>query len=133
MKKITLFLLASAAIFSLVACGTSQNTFSNDTVRLTSPLVGQKVTSPLKVSGEARGTMFFEGQFPISLVDAGENALGSCQAKALEQWTTEDFVPFECDLEFEALAIWNGFLVIKNDNPSGLPENEIKFEIPVKF
>ena len=44
---------------------------------------------------------------------------------------TEDFVPFGATIEFESPAVQKGTLLLKRDNPSGLPENDEEFRIPV--
>ena len=46
---------------------------------------------------------------------------------------TEEFVPFEAVLEFDDSQIPEnkGVLVLKKDNPSGLPENDDALKVPV--
>ncbi len=91
------------------------------------------VTSPLKITGQAKGVWFFEGSFPVSLVDENNKLLKTVPAKALGEWMTENFVPFEADLEFIKPNIAKGWVVFKKDNPSGLPENDAEFKLPIKF
>jgi spore germination protein GerM len=43
------------------------------------------------------------------------------------------FVPFKATLSFTPSTTARGTLVLKKDNPSGLPENEDEFRIPVTF
>jgi hypothetical protein len=47
---------------------------------------------------------------------------------------TADFVPFTATLNFTKPSYGNnGFLILKKDNPSGLPEHDDALEIQVKF
>lgn len=103
-----------------------------DKVRVSGISSGDEVESPLVLRGEALGMWFFEGSFPVELVgdDGVVIALGYVQAKG--DWMTEDFVPFEAELSFLPRTL-NGNLIFRKDNPSGLPENDAEFSIPVKF
>lgn len=100
-------------------------------IKVTTPRANQTVQSPLTVKGEARGFWFFEASFPVRVLDESGNILGQGIAQAKSDWMTEDFVPFEATLDFEAPATEKGFLVLKKDNPSGLPEHDEEFRIPV--
>lgn len=103
-------------------------------VRMDSPLPGGTVTtSPLEVSGSARGWWFFEASFPIELQDSDGNVLGSTIAQAQGEWMTDEFVPFTASLEFTLPETATGTLILKKDNPSGLPENEAEVHLPVSF
>jgi len=100
-------------------------------VKVMSPRANQAVQSPLTVKGEAKGFWFFEASFPVKLLDENNNVLGWGIAQAQSDWMTEEFVPFEAKLDFEANVQQKGFLVLMKDNPSGLPENNEEFRIPV--
>lgn len=82
----------------------------------------------LAVSGEARGTWYFEASFPVEVL-VGTTTIATGVAEAQGDWMTEDFVPFEVEIEYgneysgEAAAI-----ILKKDNPSGLPENDAQLE-----
>lgn len=55
-------------------------------------------------------------------------------ATAKTDWMTTDFVEFEGELTFvvdENVYSNRGALILKKDNPSGLPENDDALEIPV--
>jgi len=113
-----------------------------DLVRVAYPMPQEGVTSPLVVSGEARGFWFFEASFPIVLVDWDGRIIAEHYAEAKSEWMTEDFVPFEGVLEFTRPFPENGevpdfmrrgALIIKKDNPSGLSEHDDSLEIPVVF
>lgn len=104
-----------------------------DPVRIVYPTAGLAVRSPLSIRGEAKGNWFFEGSFPIRLLDASGKQLAATAAKAKAEAMTEGFVPFEAVLEFKAPTATSGFVVLKNDNPSGLPEKDEEFRLPISF
>jgi hypothetical protein len=95
------------------------------------PKPNQCVTSPLIVQGKARGSWFFEAIFPIRLLDGQCHELSASKATAQGPWTTEDFVPFEGKLDFVVHKKTKATLILEKDNPSGLPQNAKKIEIPV--
>ena len=104
-----------------------------DQIKVTKPEPNQIVESPIIIEGEARGSWFFEGVFPIMLLDSNGNAIARHFAQAQDECMTEDFVPFKVQIEFEKPAADTGVLVLEKDNPSGLSENDAKIEIPVRF
>ncbi|MDT0646797.1 Gmad2 immunoglobulin-like domain-containing protein [Zunongwangia sp. F260] len=93
----------------------------------------EKILSPLQIKGKARGTWFFEGTAPVTLVDNGQKELATGIIEAKGEWMTEDFVPFQGSLEFDALNFENGFLILHRANPSGKPEYDKNIIIPVDF
>lgn len=101
-------------------------------VVVSEPLPGDLVVSPLTVIGRARGGWFFEASLPVSLVDEDGDVIVNHYGQAESDWMTADFVPFRSELIFTTEAN-TGYLVIAKDNPSGLPENDDKIMIPVKF
>jgi membrane-bound inhibitor of C-type lysozyme len=102
-------------------------------IRLDSPQANQVIHSPLTITGQARGTWFFEASFPVILTNWDGLIIAQGIATAKSDWTTEDFVPFEAVLEFDENQTYSnrGFLILKKDNPSGLPEHDDALEIPV--
>ena len=91
------------------------------------------ITSPVMVTGEARGSWYFEASFPVKVYDANGKLLGSGPAQAQGDWMTEDFVSFVASITFTKPTTATGKIVLENDNPSGLSENSKSVEIPVKF
>lgn len=106
---------------------------ANDGVRNLNIVPNDTVQSPLKLSGEVPGNWYFEANLPVMITDADGNILTQQGAQANGEWMTTDFVPFEITLEFTKPATATGFVVIRNDNPSGLPENDKMIKIPVRF
>ncbi len=112
--------------------GTS--TFSNNDMPIVINNIkdNQKVSSPIKITGKARGNWFFEASFPIKLIDVDENVLGTAIATADGDWMTTDFVNFTAELEYnKATSTDRALLILSNDNPSGKPELDKAVYIPV--
>ena len=105
----------------------------NDKIVIDHIRAGQTVSSPLTITGRARGFWFFEASFPVKLIDSTGTALAITHAQALGEWMTEEFVPFSVTFNFTSPEIGEGFLVFQKDNPSGLPEHDEFFEVPIKF
>lgn len=97
------------------------------------PQPNDVVRSPIEIKGKAIGTWYFEGDFPIKLLDENNNQIGVSVATAMGEWMTENTVPFEGVLEFTNTTSTTGILVIEKDNPSGLPEYSDRITIPVQF
>lgn len=105
-------------------------------IQLIEPLPNAVILSPLKIKGQARGNWFFEGSFPLVLVDWDGRIIASGIATAQNDWMTTEFVPFSANLEFTRpdISVSNrGALILRKDNPSGLPQNDDALEIPIFF
>lgn len=100
-------------------------------IRINSLKSGDTISSPLTITGEAKGTWYFEADFPIFLLDENGDYLTVVIAQAQSDWMTEDFVPFKAQMEFNVPKTMNGTLIFRKDNPSGLPEFDDEFTIPV--
>lgn len=94
---------------------------------------GDVIASPLVIKAEAVGTWFFEGSFPITVTDNKGVNLGTGLAKAESDWMVEKFVPFTAKITFKKTTAVEGFVVFKNDNPSGDPKMSMELKIPVRF
>lgn len=100
---------------------------------LLEPVSGSTIIGPLVVRGYVPKSWTFEGQFRIKVLDGARRLVFS------------DSVPVEVDdssnnktLYFvESYNIHTdsqvGYIVLLNDNPSGLEENSRQIEIPVNF
>ena len=105
-------------------------------IRLTSPRPNSTVSSPLTITGEARGYWYFEASFPVVLVDWDGRIIAEGIESEKDNWMTEDFVPFEATLEFTVdpqVYSNRGSLILQKDNPSGLPEHDDALEVPILF
>lgn len=115
-----------------IATSTSQTT-NNDFVKNVNIGGRQLVSSPLTITGEARGPWYFEASFPVEIRDANGIVIGQSHAQAQGEWMTTEFVPFTSTVTFTAPTTTLGFLVLKKDNPSGDPERDQAVIIPVRF
>lgn len=103
-----------------------------DLIRVYAPLTGETIVSPVTIRGIARGPWFFEASFPIEITNWDGAIIGRGIATSKEEWTTEDFIPFEALVEFDAKQENNqGTIILKKDNPSGLEENEDALKISI--
>lgn len=105
----------------------------SDLIQITQPLAGSTITSPLAITGKARGYWYFEASFPIELRDASDQVVASAVAQADGDWMTEDFVNFTATLNFTPVGNAQGTLVLKKDNPSGEPALDDQLVIPVVY
>lgn len=105
-----------------------------ETVFLDGLSTNGKISSPLTIHGRARGTWFFEASFPVMLVDWDGRIIAHVPAQAEGEWMTTDYVPFAATLEFDKPSYKDtGALILKKDNPSGLPEHDDAVEVPIVF
>jgi hypothetical protein len=105
----------------------------DDLIQIDLPRPNDLVSSPLEITGEARGAWFFEASFPVRLIDADGVEMASGIASAEGEWMTENFVPFNATLEFDDPTTRTGVLILEKDNPSGLPENADELRVPLRF
>ena len=96
------------------------------------PQANDIISSPLIVSGKARGSWFFEASLPVKLTDEAGNTLAIVTATAQADWMTSDLVPFRALVEFKSTST-SGYLIIAKDNPSGLVENDDSIRQAVRF
>jgi Immunoglobulin-like domain of bacterial spore germination len=107
---------------------------SDGTLQISLPHRDDVVSSPMAIEGQASGgKWFFEGSFPITVLDGDGKVLGSGKAHALSDWMTTGTVPFSASIILKTPHYTTGTVIFKNDNPSGLPENEKSFSIEVSF
>lgn len=102
-------------------------------VVLDTPRPNQYVESPMWVVGRARGSWFFEAEFPVRLLDQRDSVVTFGIARAGGEWMTADFVPFALTLNFTPPSTDVGTLVLERSNPSGLPEHAASVRVPVRF
>ena len=119
-----------------------KNIEENKNIIVFYPKPNEKIKSPLKIIGKAKGTWFFEASFPVILTNWDGEIIAEHYVEAKEDWMTENFVSFETVLEFKSPVFddvpenhfsRNGYLIFKKNNPSGLPEYDESIEIPIKF
>ncbi len=103
---------------------------------MTSPAPYETISSPVTITGEARGNWFFEASFPVTIVNWDGLIIGEGIATADGDWMTTEFVPYTAEVYFSPdpnAYSQNGAIILQRDNPSGLPEYDEALEIPVVF
>jgi hypothetical protein len=102
-------------------------------VVVTSVLPNQIIDSPLTVTGRARGFWYFEGSFPLELVDASGKQISLKPVMAEGDWMTSEYVPFNMQFTFPQTDATSGVLIFHKDNAQGGVEKDDAIRIPVKF
>jgi hypothetical protein len=126
----------TAFLLSRVPAAVAPSSTPDDMIVITNPTEGATISSPLKVTGRARGSWFFEASFPVILTDWDGKIIAQAPAQAKGDWMTTDWVDFEVTLSFTnpgAVVSSRGALILKKDNPSGLPEHDDYREFTVFF
>ncbi len=108
---------------------------SSDLIQVELPYPGAVTGKEFTIIGKARGYWFFEASFPVELRSMDGNILGGGVATAEGDWMTEEFVNFTAEMQTPSAFTGPAILILKKDNPSGLPENDasISFPINVQF
>ena len=117
-------------------CPVASATSSDNLIVIDTPKSYQKITSPVTVTGKARGNWFFEASFPITVVNWDGLIIGEGIATANGEWMTTEFVPFTAQISYSFATDTpydRGAIILKKDNPSGLPEYDDAREIPIIF
>lgn len=105
-----------------------------DSIVVEEPLAGTVIEAPLAIRGRARGSWFFEGDFPVVLQDQGGASIATGFVVAQGEWMTKEFVPFAGQLPFTGPpGGGRGRLVFRKDNPSEQRELDDEMSIPVFF
>lgn len=114
---------------------TAGNTvYSNSTphvIVVSAPTPGARVGKRFTVSGIARGNWYFEASFPIVLMGSRGEILVRQPVQAKGEWMTEKFVPFETVIIAPETYRGPALLVLKKDNPSGIPQYDASVSFPV--
>jgi hypothetical protein len=113
----------------------SPSTLGSDSISISAPKANASVSSPITLSGQARGNWFFEATAPVMVMDNQGKTLGQGFIQATGDWMTTEFVPFTGNLSFSfpTGTSTDGVIVFMNDNPSGDPSRSISVRVPVKF
>ncbi len=123
--------LANKIIGSFNILDEDKMKISQQSIKAESPKLLQSVSSPFKISGEVRGSWFFENQFIVSLTDWDGKIISETTASSSKNWMTEDFIPFSAEIEFEIpdnLYSTRANLILQKNNASGFPEHDDSLE-----
>ena len=113
--------------------GNTPVTENKSDIEVFSPKPNETISSPVKITGVARGNGWsgFEGQVGVVLLlDSSGSELARGVLSATTEWTQLP-TNFETTLTFSALGQGTGSLVFHNENPSGMPERDKTFTLPV--
>jgi len=100
-------------------------------VSVSSPKSGAIVSHTFTISGNAPNTWYFEAVFPIKVTTPAGDTVGTAQGRAQTDWTVEGQVPFTATVSITSSYSGPATVALLRDNPSGLPENDDSFEVPV--
>ncbi|HEY1041193.1 MAG TPA: GerMN domain-containing protein [Candidatus Paceibacterota bacterium] len=95
------------------------------------PQPNGEISSGIELTGKAN--WYFEGSFPVYLLDANGVEMTATPATAQGEWMTSELTPYKAVLNYSTPTTPTGTIVLHNDNASGLPENDKEVRIPVKF
>lgn len=93
----------------------------------------QAIASGFTVQGKVKGNWFFEGSFPVEILNANRQKLSTVLAQTKEDWMTSEMIGFFAKLDFPKPLTDHGYVVFRRDNPSGLPEHDREFTVQVRF
>ena len=99
------------------------------------PKANSTTTSPLTLTGRARGNWFFEATAPVRVIDANGKTLGQSTIRAIGDWQTTNYVPFTGTVSYTLPSgtSTEGYVLFMNDNPSGDPSRGVSYKVPVHF
>jgi hypothetical protein len=105
---------------------------------INSPKPTETIANTVSVRGKVIGTWFFEAIFPVQIYDTNDRVLGSGQARFVPQpandtWMTDQLVNFQGEIKFNKASTDTGYILFKKYNPSGLPEKDESYKLPIKF
>ena len=92
---------------------------------------GGTVSGKMTVVGQVEGGYFFEANILVNILGVNKALLRAGHGTASGEWMTAGPVAFTADLDFAGLPAGPGYIEIKNDNASGLPEHDKQILIPV--
>ncbi|MCX6781623.1 MAG: DUF333 domain-containing protein [Candidatus Magasanikbacteria bacterium] len=98
-----------------------------------SPTLKEPILGSLTINGTMPGSWYFEATARVEIYDANGKQVAIAPAQAKGEWMTTNSVPFEAVLKFDAPETATGTLVLKNDNPSDLRENDKSEIYPIVF
>ena len=102
------------------------------TFDLISPKPNSKIGCDFVLAGKMPGQWFFENSFPFSiLVDGKEVMKGSVESN--DDYTVEEILSFSKSISCKEGCMGDAEIVLRNENPSDLPEYSDEYRIPVTF
>lgn len=104
---------------------------NSNMIAVDNPDRNQVVGKQFLVTGKARGGWYFEASFPVVILDKDGKVLVSSPAQAQGDWMTTEFVPFTATMTIPVSYKGKATIILKKDNPSGLPEKDASISFPI--
>ena len=104
-----------------------------DSVTVNAPKSGDRVTSPLTVSGIVPGPWSFEANFPVEIADANHKKVAEGYATVTGDWMTTKPIAFTATVPFDPPVTDDGFVIIHKANASGDQATDDSVEVPINF
>jgi hypothetical protein len=123
------------AFLALAACtdpqeAKIQRSANADDIRVEAPEPGARITSPLRASGVANNSWYFEAVFPARLMAQDGTIIAEAPAIAASDWMTDGPVPYNVEMAFTVERETPATLVLEEDMP-GENEEPRHVRIPV--
>jgi len=93
------------------------------------PFPGAVTGKEFKVVGKARA-FYFEGSFPVEVLDKDGKRLFIGPAQAEGEWMVDAFVPFSIDVKIPDTYTGPATLVLHKDNPSDMRQYDASMSFP---
>lgn len=141
-KKILISVIAILAIIIIIVAAVliyrPQNLPSGtEGIEITLPTPNGKILSPFEITGYITGedswTAFEAQAGTVQLFGEDNNLLGTAILTVTDEDWMKEFNNFKGEMDFFSPKNQNGKLVFHNENPSGLPEKDKTFTLPVKI
>lgn len=108
-----------------------KNNASTD-LEINSPQANDLVGSPLDIRGKVNGSLFFEGDIFIFLIDEDRELIASKQIYIDQKWDSDNFLEFNTQVDFETEAKQGQLVVFKKQDST--PDEPVKqINIPLFF
>lgn len=113
---------------------TTLNESQQASIVITSPNPDEQVSLPFRIEGEARGTWFFEGDFPFVILDENGTSIHSSFVSATADSMTEEFVPFFAEVtNLDWGNSQEGTILFLQANPADSPHHGEQEAWPILF
>lgn len=98
-------------------------------IRVKEPYVNETISSPLKISGEAKN-WYVNNAFDIMLLSSDGKTIATGRAEATGDIVDDGYVSFEAEIDFDPEGLVAGDLVFHKDEAAEIPGS---FSFPVFF
>lgn len=113
--------LLLSMLVALGACDSGgeriQRSVGANDIEIDAPSPGARVASPLRASGEADNTWYYEAVFPAKLMARDGTLIAEAPAVAASDWTRRGDVPFNVEMAFTVEEETPATLVLEEDAP----------------